>query len=1060
VTEYHTAERTATTPLHVSTTPHLAYLLVLLALLAADIATTVWFTGLGLPDLNPHIAPIAGSVAAQVAYKAPFALLLVGSTALLATACDRLRSGAGKYPWLAVAGIYAVPVAWNLVVIAGHTGFHVVPAVVYAPVAVVCAVGVWRAAHPRPEALTMPANHPNPRPAGPPSTSPPIASPRPGGANMPGPRRPAPLRPLTLLAILLLMTCVVGPAASAEILIDTEYSDYFAKVATVTGSGSPVYTAPANGIIMSTPLSSPEFNSMFAQIPVAGLVTNYDSLPTTGQANVKWHKSSQSGTTGAFYMSGTYGYFKYTAGGANYLQIWAEFDDPVSKLTGPTYLKCVLDSGESIVWPKIRMVEGPYNYGPQPLYDGLVTDTSGIKATFATSRLDGGNYLFCLGGAGVTVHPVLSGTWKNGLRIETLSGNVPRVQIDITKNYDGYLGTSDHYVMFGETVYSAIGGTSDAQYIIPESEYPISVSIYNAQNDKWYNSTYGEAAPGEDAPVTVYVQNSQTGALLADANLSILAAAGGTETEIVNATLPGGTGTYSLEKADYLKYHASATADGYTLLSPILFGVPENGTTIVLWMAPDAPPDVPTEPEKSMLYGYVQTQGSQQPIAAATVSLDGYGSTTTSSTGFYLFNNITPGGPYTLSASAPLHDALSEPVTVDSAPTPHNLALKGHFMLTVTIKDGDDLTNLHNSTISLSDGQESTQNPATFTADYGPYTITATAGGYYPQTQSAYLDKPGTTTATVLLTAKPEPVPPPEMPNYPPHNVRFLCIDEYNRPLQNVTLRAVYQESTNPVDWFTSWLGLSPSVNINSTTLEGTTGLDGSVIFLMVESVQYRMTVTAPAPLNMTKTFDLYPKEDEITIRFVTSARPDLSTMPTYDLTATETDPSSVQLALSYHDTTNATTSLTFNVYDHATGDVINTQTFDASSFPGTVSPTYDVTNTNGAMYRFGFTAQNSAHGEISQYKGITLKGDNLLVDLGFEDRTLYQWLAVLLLFLFAGAFSGTNVKQGAILVPLFGGGLFWFIGWLPITLGATISAIGFLGVLVYMRKSEWKVRA
>ena len=228
----------------------------------------------------------------------------------------------------------------------------------------------------------------------------------------------------------------------------------------------------------------------------------------------------------------------------------------------------------------------------------------------------------------------------------------------------------------------------------------------------------------------------------------------------------------------------------------------------------------------------------------------------------------------------------------------------------------------------------------------------------------------------------------------------------------------------------------------------------------MVESVQYRMTVTAPAPLNMTKTFDLYPKEDEITIRFVTSARPDLSTMPTYDLTATETDPSSVQLALSYHDTTNATTSLTFNVYDHATGDVINTQTFDASSFPGTVSPTYDVTNTNGAMYRFGFTAQNSAHGEISQYKGITLKGDNLLVDLGFEDRTLYQWLAVLLLFLFAGAFSGTNVKQGAILVPLFGGGLFWFIGWLPITLGATISAIGFLGVLVYMRKSEWKVRA
>jgi hypothetical protein len=30
---------------------------------------------------------------------------------------DRLRPGAGKYPWMAVVGMYAVPVAWNLVAI-------------------------------------------------------------------------------------------------------------------------------------------------------------------------------------------------------------------------------------------------------------------------------------------------------------------------------------------------------------------------------------------------------------------------------------------------------------------------------------------------------------------------------------------------------------------------------------------------------------------------------------------------------------------------------------------------------------------------------------------------------------------------------------------------------------------------------------------------------------------------------------------------------------------------------------------------------------------------------
>jgi hypothetical protein len=302
------------------------------------------------------------------------------------------------------------------------------------------------------------------------------------------------VRYLLLISFLIVGTLFI-PAVSAEILEDTEYSDYFAKVATVTRTAGTSSQAIPNGIIMSTPLSVPEFEHMFAQMK-SSIVSNYASLPSSGQANVKWYIVDDNGITGAFYMSGTYGYFKYTAGGGNWLQIWAEFNDPAVTLTGPTYLKCVLQEGESIVWPMVSLRTYKSNENAAKAYNNLVTDTPGIKATFG--NIIGTSAVFTLADANnVKTYPVVSGTWKNGLRIETIGSGVPRAQIDIIKEYDGYFGVSDHYVTFGETVYSDLGGASDIQYIIPESEYPFSVSIYNAQNNKWYNSTYGEASPDD-----------------------------------------------------------------------------------------------------------------------------------------------------------------------------------------------------------------------------------------------------------------------------------------------------------------------------------------------------------------------------------------------------------------------------------------------------------------------------------------------------------------------------------------------------------------------------------
>jgi len=628
----------------------------------------------------------------------------------------------------------------------------------------------------------------------------------------------------------------------------------------------------------------------------------------------------------------------------------------------------------------------------------------------------------------------------------------------IIKNVDSYAYSSTHVIDYPG--YSAIEETNNLNVtwdmgISPLAEPALNVSIFDdITTGNWYNYTFwAVAAPEIDGTtVSVSVRSLQTGALIPGAELTILDSQ--TSETVVDETLPSGTNTFSLEKATTLRYHASATAEDYTLISPILFGATEDTMNIVLWMSPDASPDDPVEPDKSMLYGYVLTQGNQQPISGATVTLDGVSSTTTSSTGFYIFNNVTP-ATYSITATATNHDSVTESVTLEAnTTTQHNLALTGNHSLKVIVKDGDTLVNIPNATISLSDGQESTQNPVTFDVDYGVYTITTAASGYYSTTQSAYVDVPGTTTATVLMTAIPPEPTPAEQPNYSPHSVRFLCVNDFNTPLQNVTIRAVYQESSSPVDWLWTWLGISEDVQITETTLEGVTGIDGSVTFLMVDVIQYRITVTAP-DLNMTKTFDIYPKEEQITIRFQTVATPGVR--PAYDLTATETSPDTIRLAFQYHDTTNATTSLAFTVANATSGETVYQKNF--ATFPGWANVTYDVNNEKGTSYRFGFQAQNTEFGPISAYKEITLKGDGLLVDLGFEDRSWYQWIAIALIFLFAGAFSGSNVRQGAVLVPIFGGGLFWLIGWLPAAMAAPISAIGFLGVLLYMRKGEWRIR-
>ncbi len=659
----------------------------------------------------------------------------------------------------------------------------------------------------------------------------------------------------------------------------------------------------------------------------------------------------------------------------------------------------------------------------------------------------------------ITVTEVSGIPWKNQIKINELYNGY---EIILNREVDNQPFKSTILVnKTNEIIYqSTVTGQNEQLWFSQEA---IDLVTIISPSGKAYPFSLTSTGVPDDTEVSIYIRSSQTGALIANSHLTILDSHAGS-TPAVDQDLPAGTGTFNLEKADTLRYHASATADGYTLLSPIIFGVPEGGTIITLWMAPDAPPDVPTEPEKSMLYGYILTQGSQQPISGATVSLNGHGSTTTSSTGFYLFNNIDP-GQYTISASAPLHDTLSEPVTVDPAATQHNLALKGHFLLTVTAKDDTSLANLHNATISLSDGQESTQNPATFTADYGPYTITAAAGGYYPQAQSVYLDKPGTTTATVLLTARPPDPTPPELPNYPPHNVKFTVQTLLGTPIPGVTVTAQGIQQTPSTNIIERLLGINTtSTPITTELMSGTTDSNGEINFMMIEAVKYQITIKKPGVVD--QTLEIYPKEDTYPIIISTAGGPLLpdagdALRDIHINITTSTEGDIGHIHIDYNDTTRKTTGLSIQVTQQNTTntsapeDVIATYTVanDAN-----VTHTFDLPSYKGQSFFVRLEAEHPDFGTINRDYAVAFKG--VRVPLGPLPDGLYIYVAGFGLMLLGGIFGATSATRGVVVIA-FAGWLFYAFGWLddlgliaPVSLGL-VSTLAVMGVIVTRYREE-----
>jgi hypothetical protein len=634
---------------------------------------------------------------------------------------------------------------------------------------------------------------------------------------------------------------------------------------------------------------------------------------------------------------------------------------------------------------------------------------------------------------------------------------------------DGTLSTYATYPVSTQTgsLSIATGAYTQAYYYAALIANPISAPTtdYYLDNDLMFLST---------GLVKVYgtVYDSSTGATIASQVVGI------SQSAAWNNATSDGAGAY--EKNSFqsgLPISFTVVRSGYQTHT-FSFTPIEGGSYLCNMYLTPLPPAI--SDGSTTVFGYTLSTPYSQAVSGATVNLwNGTYTTSTTATscGYYEFNNLYNNTVYNINASATGFGSNTSTVTTGAAnsTTYKALWLTGGFDVTVQTRDAATnalITNSVETTLVTIATQTSTTGSTTFTSvAYGTYGLSAACSGYNPETGSVVVT--GDTTVTLYLDPIAAPTYPTPVPNpnqtpaqgsgisYPPHQVRFLIQDTYGRPIQYALVTATPVESTTPWSWLTSWIGINSTVNVQGQTLSGTTGRDGSWDTMMVESVRYTIQVTN-ATQGINHAIDLYPKEESYTIWINLKGTKNLTQYPSWVLDAQTYNATYISLNMSYRDIAGKTTTLTYWVKS-----VDNTLIYSkvyTNPAAGYTNWSYQVLNTNGGMYYFGFNASNSDYGNVTGAKGITMHGSGPLVDFGITDTSWYMWFALLFMFLIGGIFSAKNIFLGAVVTPLWGGLLFTYIGWIPWYMGAGIVGAGIsiavgLGVLAYMRQQEYKLR-
>ncbi|MDD4389068.1 MAG: hypothetical protein PHV87_07680 [Bacilli bacterium] len=464
-----------------------------------------------------------------------------------------------------------------------------------------------------------------------------------------------------LLIVILLIVGLLIPAVSAEIIWDYEmyeFADtgksgtYFGGNQGATSGGMPVY----NDYDMVTFTNIEKFQTLnyftFTINGTHGYEKNGD-LMDTGRHEFTYEIGVQSGP-GVVYIERGAGKTKFTV----FLNDWN-----VAGLTG----------AQNVIFP--------FNFikHAQEAYDSTTgSNPDGLEVVLGAWLYFNDKY-FYYPYPPINTHvktSYTSGTeWKNHIIIEELpaaplGGNLITLKRD-----------------YGDTAYSSvisiIGNdetvlyTNDGNSNINELWFGLG-SVERVEVKSLLDRTYSFPISGgpddpddpDTADVTVYIKNSQTGALIANANVAIDALVNGEYYPVVNRTEPSGIFTINLQPTGGGKpnpdgYRLIATADGYYNPTPTINFTVDAYTKLSTYLYLDPIAGGPVNENNTFIDFFVRDMSSN-PISGATVKFGKY-TLITNSAGYTVFE-VDKNNNYSWTISKSGYGALTGNAVIGDSP--------------------------------------------------------------------------------------------------------------------------------------------------------------------------------------------------------------------------------------------------------------------------------------------------------------------------------------------------------------------------------------------------------